>query len=62
MAKPTKEDVITDAARFDKPMRSTMIALGESHLCLSSLSSPSPLPLSFANGSHGIVPTILAFG
>ncbi len=29
MAKPTKEEVIADAARFDEPHRSTMIALGE---------------------------------
>ena len=32
MAKPTKDDLIADAARFDEPARSTMIALGEFQL------------------------------
>ncbi len=34
MPKPTKEDLVADAAKFDEPARSTMIALGEFQLGL----------------------------
>ena len=34
MAQRTKEDVIADAARFDEPARSILIALGEFQLSI----------------------------